>query len=266
MALIATRGPEECILELKNPEEGLFKTNHIFEPEFHQDKYVSACTSVKALQGAFRIGDDKLLAREIGRGVQPEYADDDNDPESLKFEGMIDDRGEVVADSGGSSNVCALTSACIRFGFIDTGLARSVTRKFYERVKHRASVKKNDVLVNSTGDGTIGRVAVYDFDFPAVVDGHVAIVRFRDSALAWYVAAYLLSKNGQLQLYRYINGSSGQVEIYPQDIERVWIKPAVPDVVKEVGAKLKKAAARHRQFAESMQKALATISHDELAV
>jgi hypothetical protein len=266
LTLIATRNPSECILELKDPDEGFYKTNHIFEPEFHQEKYVSACTSVASIKGAFKIGDSKSLAREIGRGTQPEYADDENDPESLKFEGMIDQWGEVVADPEHVLNVCALTSACVRFGFVDTGLSRSVSRKFYERVKHRAAVKKNDVLVNSTGDGTIGRVAVYDFDFPAVVDGHVAIIRFKDTALAWYVAAYLLSANGQLQLYRYINGSSGQVEIYPQDIERVWVKPAAPEVMKEVGQKLSKAATRHRQFAESMQKALASISDKELAV
>ena len=266
MTLIATRNPSDCILELKNPDEGLYTTNHVFEPEFHQEKYVSACTSVAEIKGAFRIGDSKSLAREIGRGIQPEYADDENDPESLKFEGMIDGGGEILADPDHVLNVCALTSACVRFGFIDTGLARSVSRKFYERVKHRAAVKKNDVLVNSTGDGTIGRVAVYDFDFPSVVDGHVAILRFKDPTLAWYIAAYLLSNNGQLQLYRYINGSSGQVEIYPQDIERVWVKPANPEVMKDVGEKLRKAAARHRQFAQSMQKALAAISNEELAV
>ncbi|QDP24300.1 hypothetical protein [Bradyrhizobium cosmicum] len=80
-----------------------------------------------------------------------------------------------------------------------------------------------DLLINSTGDGTIGRVAVYDEQFPAVVDGHITIVRLKNPKLAWYIAAYLLSTQGQRQIYRYINGSSGQVEIYPVDIARLWV-------------------------------------------
>jgi hypothetical protein len=256
LALIATRKPADCILDLKNPDEGLFSTNHIFEPEFHQDRYVKACTDVASIHGAFKVGELEKLQREIGRGVQPLYADDENDPQSLRYEGMVDSSGEILADPDKKLNVCALTSACIRLGFIDTGLARSVTRAFYKKVEHRAAVKKSDVLVNSTGDGTIGRVAVYDFDFPAMVDGHVSIIRYKDPVLAWYVAAYLLTDNGQLQIYRYINGSSGQVEIYPQDIERLWIKPARDPIMKDVGEKLKKASAQHRVFAISMQKAL----------
>lgn len=123
-------------------------------------------------------------------------------------------------------------------------------------MKDRAGVQKNDVLINSTGDGTIGRVAVYDFDFPAIVDGHVTIVRFNKPDLAWYAAAYLLSENGQLQIYRYINGSSGQVEIYPQDLERLWIAPVSQGKLKKMAADFSAAAGQYRTFYISMQKAL----------
>lgn len=259
MALVAIRKPADCIVDLKDPEEGLFPTNHIFEPEYHQDLYVSACSSIAAINGAFKVGDSQKLESQLHRGIQPAYADDENDPQSLRYEGMIDRDGRILTDLEKKLNVCALTSACVRFGFIDTGLARSVSRSFHKKVEHRAAVKKNDVLVNSTGDGTIGRVAVYDFDFPAVVDGHVTIIRYKDPILAWYVAAYLLSDNGQLQIYRYINGSSGQVEIYPQDIERLWVKPAPEPSMKNIGRTLQLAAANHHQFAISLRKALAGI-------
>lgn len=95
---------------------------------------------------------------------------------------------------------------------------------------------------------TIGRVAVYDFDFPAVVDGHITIVRFKDKKLAWYVAAYLMTEEGQRQIYRYINGSSGQVEIYPQDIARIWIKPATDEKIEQVYKKYQKACRTHDKF------------------
>jgi hypothetical protein len=89
-----------------------------------------------------------------------------------------------------------MKSAVVRLGFLDFGLARSVAREFYNARVARCSVKKNDLLINSTGDGTIGRVAIFDQDFPAVVDGHITIVRFKKPILAWYSAAYLLSEQG----------------------------------------------------------------------
>src|SRR5262249_32719463 len=149
--------------------------------------------------------------------------------------------GSLLDSDNGARNVCALKSNCVRWGFIDLSLARSVTRDWATTKGKRAMIRPNDVLVNSTGDGTIGRVAVYDFDAPAIVDGHISIVRYNDPILAWYVAAFLLSDDGQKQLYRYINGSSGQVELYPQDIGRVWIADAASKVREQVAGEFRTA-------------------------
>lgn len=246
MALMITRSFKDTILDLACEEDDLYTINHIFEPEFHQEIYVQACEKTKAMKGAFQIGQPEFLEREISRGMQPQYADDENDPDSLSFEGRIQKNGKRINNK--NDNVCVLKSNCVRNGYIDTSLARTTTRERYEECKERAGVKKGDILVNSTGDGTIGRVAVYDFDFPAVVDGHITIVRFKDKKLAWYVAAYLMTEEGQRQIYRYINGSSGQVEIYPQDIARIWIKPATDEKIEQVYKKYQKACRTHDKF------------------
>ena len=52
----------------------------------------------------------------------------------------------------------------------------------------------------------------------------------------------------QRQIYRYINGSSGQVEIYPQDIARIWIKPATDEKIEQVYKKYQKACRTHDKF------------------
>lgn len=259
MALLIKRGFQDTVLELSNPEQGMYPTNHIFEPEFHQEVYVQACEAIKQIDGAFQMASPSLLAKQINRGTQPEYADDETDAESLCYEGMICSNGSRLADPEKILNVCALKSNCIRNGYIDTSLARSVTRSFYEKVKTKAAVQKNDILINSTGDGTIGRVAVYNFDFPAVVDGHITIVRYKDEKLAWYVAAFLLTDVGQNQIYRYINGSSGQVEIYPQDISRIWIKPASDEKMTDVYNHYKAACNKHEEFYRDLTSALYNI-------
>lgn len=256
MALMITRVLSESFLEHKANSEGNIIVNHIFEPEFHQEKYVSACKDTQAIQGAFQLGDSNLLVQPIRRGTQPLYADDDDDPSSLIYEGMILKDGSVAHDV---PNVCVIKSNCIRNGFVDTSLARSTTNAFYKKKKDVAGIQKNDILINSTGDGTIGRVAVYNYDFPAIADGHVTIVRYKNVELAWYVAAFLLTEIGQNQIYRFINGSSGQVEIYPQDIERIWIKPADNAAVHMVYTKYYMACKKHDEFYTDLKAALYSV-------
>lgn len=255
MALFVKRDFQDCYLDLKAEEDGKAITNHIFEPEFHQKLYRGACEDAAKTAGAFRLGDLSKLSRAPNRGIQPSYIDDENDPESLTYVGMLNKFGKTVT-SNETSNVCALKSVAIRSGYVDFGVARAVSDKFYQRTANRASVQQNDLLINSTGDGTIGRVAVYNASFRSIVDGHITIVRFKDKDLPWYVAAYLMSEQGQRQIYRYINGSSGQVEIYPQDIERLWIPGASPRTIKNVADKFRNAVKKYDEFQHEMANTL----------
>jgi len=87
-------------------------------------------------------------------------------------------------------------------------------------------IKKGDVLLNGTGVGTIGRAAAYLHEQQALPDNHVTVLR---SALVdpIYLAVFLNSQLGQLQIERHIKGSSGQIELYPDDIAKVvfWNAP-----------------------------------------
>jgi hypothetical protein len=258
MALFAVRTVKETLLASNNEEQDASEC-HILEPEYHLEKYVSACEQVAAMPGAFQLGSAPGLVAGPLRGVQPSYADDENDPESLEWEGMVTQDGSVLDSSNGKRNICALKSNCVRRGYVDYSLARSVTRDFHA-TKKTAQAQPNDILINSTGDGTIGRVAVFNAEFPSVVDGHISIVRFNDPDDAWYIAAFLLSDLGQRQIYRYINGSSGQVEIYPQDLARIWIKPPKSTSHKKAIANgLCAASFLHLDFYKKLQTALAAI-------
>jgi hypothetical protein len=258
MAIFAVRSIKETLLTLESEAVELTE-NHILEPEYHQEKYVSACEQVAALPGAFQLGTAPGLVDYPARGSQPSYADDEHEPGSLDWEGMTTCDGAELDSDDGKRNICALKSNCVRRGFVDYSLARSVTRAFH-KLKKKSNVQPNDILINSTGDGTIGRVAAFNAKFPAVADGHITMVRFTDPDDAWYIAAFLMSDLGQRQIYRYINGSSGQVEIYPQDIARIWIKPPKSKSHKKAVADgLRAAAAMHLNFYRNLQAALAAI-------
>lgn len=251
--------PCETFLSLKNAEQGLFPLNHIFEPEFHQDEYVLPSRTISAISGAYQLANCPHLISDIRRGTQPSYADVESEPDSLYWKGMTLPDGTEVPKNAKDANICAIKSISVRSGYIDLENARSVTNEFYESKKKRAGVKKNDVLVNSTGDGTIGRVAVFNYDFPAMVDGHVSILRFNDPDYAWFIAAFLLSNDGQKQIYRYINGSSGQVEIYPQDIGRIWIKPMNDKEITQIATKFRDACNKHDEFQRELKQSLSLV-------
>ncbi|AGG66216.1 restriction endonuclease subunit S [Corynebacterium callunae] len=245
MALFTTRPFVEAVLSTKSDISG--STMHVFEPEFHQEIYRSPAEIASAsAHGSFQLA-DAILQEPIHRGVQPEYSDDLDDPDSLAFIGMMTPDGTRLSKNN-TDNVAAIKSVGIRSGYVDIDSSRSVSSEFFRLRTKRAGVQRNDLLINSTGDGTIGRVAVYHYDFPAVVDGHVSIIRFKNPDLAWYTAAYLLTNAGQHQIYRYINGSSGQVEIYPQDFERLVIPKASTKEISEIGNQLKLACTHFESF------------------
>lgn len=75
--------------------------------------------------------------------------------------------------------------------------------------------RPGDVLLNSTGTGTIGRSCVFNEDGRFIVDGHVTVLRPAKEALdSKWLNALLRSTWGQRHLERYcFSGSTNQVEL-----------------------------------------------------
>lgn len=100
-----------------------------------------------------------------------------------------------------------------------------VSEDFYERAKNVGKIaSRNDVLVASTGVGSLGKVAYIDDDRICTIDGHVSVLRLDTKKIdPSYLTAFLLSRYGQIQIERLYSGSTGQIEIYPDDIGQVLI-------------------------------------------
>jgi type I restriction enzyme, S subunit len=73
-------------------------------------------------------------------------------------------------------------------------------------------LRKGDILVNSTGVGTLGRVAqVLSLDAPAIVDSHVTVMRAGVS-LTWNYLGLLVMRR-QSEIEGMGEGSTGQTEL-----------------------------------------------------
>ena len=101
-----------------------------------------------------RLGE---ICNEIKRGKSPKYAD--------------------------KSNFLAFAQKCnVKTGGIDLGLALYLDEKSITRYSETDNLVQGDIVINSTGGGTMGRVGLYETKVPAGIkgvypDSHVTVIR-----------------------------------------------------------------------------------------
>lgn len=118
------------------------------------------------------------------------------------------------------------------------------------------AIQKGDVLIASTGTGTLGKVGVYDLEIPAIADGHVTIVRPDTKIIdPYYLADYLRVGGGAVQITRLYTGSTGLIELTAEDVDRIYVSTLDGD--------LKKQRALSKQLRASEKKFLGAISGAE---
>ena len=121
----------------------------------------------------------------VSRGITPKYADDTD---------------QIV-----------INQKCIRNHMIDLSLARTHTPK----VINEKWLRFGDLLVNSTGDGTLGRAAQVWFQPKNItVDSHVTIARPAKENLIFYIGLWGILHEKEIESLHI--GSTGQTEL-PRD-------------------------------------------------
>lgn len=121
-----------------------------------------------------------------------------------------------------SSDQIVLNQKCIRDHTIDISLSR---RHLPKKINEKW-ISKGDLLINSTGTGTLGRVAQVWFEAnDMTVDSHVTIVRPKDPILQSYIGFWGLSHESEIEAQH--TGSTGQTEL-PRDRVKAMELP-LPD-------------------------------------
>ncbi|MHB1276567.1 MAG: N-6 DNA methylase [Candidatus Humimicrobiaceae bacterium] len=93
-------------------------------------------------------------------------------------------------------------------------------------------VKKGDILLNRSGEGSVGRVAVSLSDIEAYVGGHV--YRFSvNNVSPIYLTVFLKTFFGKNQIHRFESGVSGKTEIDLEEILNIEI-PIINDINKHL--------------------------------
>ena len=115
--------------------------------------------------------------------------------------------GPAYIDAGG---ILVLNQKCIRDRRVDFSKARrhDASKKAIEDRRLRVL----DIVINSTGVGTLGRVAqIWDLPEEAIVDSHVSIVRAAEGTDPWFLGVMLLGR--EIEIEALGEGSTGQTEL-----------------------------------------------------
>ena len=116
----------------------------------------------------------------------------------------------IYADSG----VPVINQACIYWDGWHFENLRFLDREEAEDWPEKYFPKKGDIVLNSTGQGTLGRAQVYPDDKRRAVDSHVTILRTASELNPYFHRYFLESHLGQALLYSMcVNGSTGQIEL-----------------------------------------------------
>ncbi|OVZ88150.1 hypothetical protein CBW54_09795 [Yersinia kristensenii] len=103
-------------------------------------------------------------------------------------------------------------------------IEKSVYDEFLEQKNPRNIINKFDVLLSSTGDGTLGKCAVFDLDIVAIADGHITLIRVNPEVIdPYYLCDYLRSGFGASQINRLYTGSTGMIELTPEQVDSIVI-------------------------------------------
>jgi len=147
--------------------------------------------------------------------------------------------------------------------FIDWSEVSFVPERLYSNL---FQPKKGDLLITATGEGTIGRVNIFDEDKKCIVTGEVMIVRPNPQKVnPYFLLTYLRCKYGKPLLIRFVRGATGQTHLYSKDVKQI-LAPIPPPSFQEHVERLVKEAHEKRKLADQRYKEAEQLLYKELGI
>ena len=209
------------------------------------------------LQTTIKQAKSKILDLAIHGKLVPQDPNDEPASELLK---RINPKSEITCDNGQYGKIpqgwciCKLRDLCsflsrgkspkysdddrtypvfaqkcnLKDGGISLEQARFLDPSTINKWNEVYKLQTGDVLVNSTGTGTVGRTRLFNTNYlgnyPFVVpDSHVSVIRVLKSICPQYIYAYISSASIQQYMEDNLAGSTNQKELYIGVLENMKI-------------------------------------------
>jgi type I restriction enzyme S subunit len=175
---------------------------------------VPAVEERRAIIGILGALDDKIAANDrvielemrLVRDLARQYAGIETFPLSGITSVVARGRAPKYVET---SDCMVVNQKCVRNGLVDLAPARFTA---HMDVGGDRALRPLDVLINSTGAGTLGRVGIWNQAREATIDSHVTLARVDpERANPAFVAAQLIGRELAFELLG--EGSTGQTEL-----------------------------------------------------
>ncbi|HEB9354822.1 TPA: restriction endonuclease subunit S [Campylobacter coli] len=132
-----------------------------------------------------------------------------------------------------------IAQKCIQWNGIDMKKSLFIDPDSIKNYTQDRFLQDDDILLNSTGIGTLGRVALYKSTInpyaAAVADGHVTVLRFdKDKILPNYFYCYFSSSMIQDSIEEYATGSTKQKELSLSLVKQIQIPLPPLEIQKQI--------------------------------
>ena len=143
-------------------------------------------------------------------------------------------------------------------GGISLDQSRFLDSKTLSKWPEEYKLRDGDVLVNSTGTGTVGRTRLFQSDclgsFPFVVpDSHVSVIRTVSDIDSDYIYSIISSRYGQEYIEDNLAGSTNQKELYIGVLENMLIPLPPYDEQKRIANKIEELFAVFDEIQKSIE-------------
>lgn len=149
-------------------------------------------------------------------------------------------RGESPRYSVQSKSII-LNQKCVRWNYVDPSFGRPVDEVWAKRFTTESKTVVGDVLINSTGEGTIGRSAVVDAASSGKLhDSHVLLLRVNPTiANPTYLMIVINSPYGQMQIDRLKSAkTTKQTELGVANLLKLMIPMPPLSVQNEIASRI----------------------------
>ena len=147
-----------------------------------------------------------------------------------------------------------ISQKCVQWENIYLKDAKYITKTFFDKLEDYRFVQENDVLWNSTGTGTVGRLNIVKQNLDHIpVDSHVTLIRMNKQVNPDYIYYYLRSPEIQDNLNDYLTGTTKQKELGLTNILKVKIPLPPLSEQSRIAAKIAQLFALLRKVESSTQ-------------
>lgn len=162
-----------------------------------------------------------------------------------------------------NSNSIILNQKCNRWNSIDLNFAKTVSESWANSIDNNFKTQEGDILINSTGEGTIGRASCINKEnIGLLYDSHILLLRLNTQKITPLYYTYLLnSRFGQEQINCVKSAqSTKQTELGIDNLKKIKfpypdidVQNEIVDTITKIKAKVEKLnnlADQNRQLAQ----------------